>query len=172
MILMKNFSTEEISFNGVQLQVAIDEAGADWYEAQKNFQEDTLKVVFGNTGVILSLSYDVSALWPGGNSVAEISASEVPDGVDNSGLWVFDGKKIVQRVYSNEELTAQASTKRDSLMLTASAAIAPLQDAVDIGDATEDETALLKEWKQYRVALNRLDLSNATTVVWPEPPKV
>ncbi|AZP49581.1 tail fiber assembly protein [Rahnella aquatilis] len=172
MILMKNFSTEEISFNGVQLQVAIDETGADWYEAQKNFQEDTLKVVFGNTGVILSLSYDVSALWPGSNSVAEISASEVPDGVDNSGLWVFDGKKIVQRVYSSEELTAQASTKRDSLMLTASAAIAPLQDAVDISDATEDETALLKEWKQYRVTLNRLDLSNATTVVWPEPPKV
>lgn len=38
----------------------------------------------------------------------------------------------------------------------ADSAIAPLQDAVDLDDATEGEAALLKQWKRYRVALNRL----------------
>lgn len=48
-------------------------------------------------------------------------------------------------------------------------AIAPLQDAVDIGDATDAELALLKAWKTYRVALNRLpdQAGYPTTVDWP-----
>jgi hypothetical protein len=54
----------------------------------------------------------------------------------------------------------------------ADAAIAPLQDAVDIDDATDAETALLKAWKKYRVALNRLpeQAGYPTTVDWPAVP--
>jgi hypothetical protein len=54
----------------------------------------------------------------------------------------------------------------------ADAAIAPLQDAVDIDDATDAETALLKAWKKYRVALNRLpeQAGYPTTVDWPTVP--
>lgn len=44
-----------------------------------------------------------------------------------------------------------------SLMAVASAKIAPLQDAVDLDIATEDEIAALKEWKLYRIKLNRID---------------
>ncbi|VTQ57217.1 Bacteriophage tail assembly protein [Campylobacter jejuni] len=68
------------------------------------------------------------------------------------------------------ELNAQATEKRDQLMTLAAAAIAPLQDAVDIRDATDAETALLNAWKKYRVALNRLDLSTAPEITWPEVP--
>jgi hypothetical protein len=55
---------------------------------------------------------------------------------------------------------------------TADAAIAPLQDAVDIDDATAAETALLKAWKKYRVALNRLpdQAGYPTTIEWPVAP--
>ncbi|OAI85002.1 phage tail protein [Pseudomonas putida] len=54
----------------------------------------------------------------------------------------------------------------------ADAAIAPLQDAVDIDEATEVEAALLKEWKRYRVALNRLPEQPGypTEIDWPAPP--
>lgn len=51
----------------------------------------------------------------------------------------------------------------------AAAHIAPLQDAVDLGIATEDEKALLISWKQYRVALSRVDLG---APVWPELPNI
>ncbi|WP_286088892.1 tail fiber assembly protein [Pseudomonas sp. MWU13-3659] len=50
--------------------------------------------------------------------------------------------------------------------------IAPLQDAVDIDDATQAEAALLKDWKRYRVALNRLpeQAGYPATIDWPAPP--
>ncbi|MCT8165024.1 tail fiber assembly protein [Pseudomonas sp. HD6421] len=54
----------------------------------------------------------------------------------------------------------------------ADAAIAPLQDAVDLGDSTESEAALLTEWRRYRVALNRLADQEGypTSIDWPAPP--
>ena len=54
---------------------------------------------------------------------------------------------------------------------TSAAAIAPLQDAVDVDDATDNELARLKAWKQYRVALNRLDLAAAPDIDWPAVPE-
>ncbi|MDM9269938.1 tail fiber assembly protein, partial [Citrobacter koseri] len=71
------------------------------------------------------------------------------------------------RQYSQEELIAQAEAKKAELLSVATAAIAPLQDAVDLGEATEEETALLIEWKKYRVQVNRVDTSEP---VWPEAP--
>lgn len=56
-------------------------------------------------------------------------------------------------------------------MNAAGDAIAPLQDAVDLDEATEEELLLLKEWKKYRVSLNRLDLSTAPDIEWPEKPE-
>lgn len=47
---------------------------------------------------------------------------------------------------------ADAAQRRAS----ADAAIAPLQDAVELDEATEAEAALLIDWKRYRVALSRL----------------
>ena len=57
-------------------------------------------------------------------------------------------------------------------MNAATDAIAPLQDAVDLDEATEEELLLLKEWKKYRVTLNRLDLSSAPEINWPDMPLV
>ncbi|WP_148245152.1 tail fiber assembly protein [Enterobacter asburiae] len=171
MIVMKNFKSKNVEINGLNISVATDETGADWYESQKNFADDTLKIVFNSADVIVSMSHDVSALWPAGNSVAEIAVADIPGDVDINGGWFFDGKKITARVYSREELIAQATVKRDSLMAVATAAIAPLQDAVDIDDATDDEIALLKAWKTYRVALSRLDLTIAPDIAWPDAPQ-
>lgn len=147
-----------------------DDSGLDWYESQKNFANDTLKIVFNSDGVIVSISHDVSALWPVDNSVAEIACDDIPKGLDIIGGWVFDGMKIIKRAYTSAELIAQAEIKRDSLMAVATTVIAPLQDAVDIDEATEEEIALLKAWKKYRVSLSRLDLSTAPDMTWPEKP--
>ncbi|EPO7911765.1 TPA: tail fiber assembly protein [Citrobacter koseri] len=69
-----------------------------------------------------------------------------------------------------EQLQQQAKAQQSALMNAAGDAIAPLQDAVDLDEATEAELALLKEWKQYRVSLNRLDLSTAPDIEWPTQP--
>lgn len=73
---------------------------------------------------------------------------------------------------SVEELSASALSRRDALLSTAAIRIAPLQDAADLGDATEADTASLKLWKQYRVAVNRVpDQPEFPRVItWPVPP--
>ncbi|HCP3098873.1 TPA: tail fiber assembly protein, partial [Escherichia coli] len=47
---------------------------------------------------------------------------------------------------------------------------APLQDAVDLEIATEEEKSLLAAWKTYRVLLNRVDTSLSPDIEWPSQP--
>ncbi|MBT2372340.1 tail fiber assembly protein [Pseudomonas fluorescens] len=51
-------------------------------------------------------------------------------------------------------------------------AIAPLQDAVDVDEATDADLAALKSWKKYRVALNRVpeQPDYPLAIEWPEVP--
>lgn len=65
-------------------------------------------------------------------------------------------------------VAAETATRRTA----ADKAIAPLQDAVDIDEATDAEVALLKAWKKYRVALNRLpdQAGYPATIDWPVAP--
>lgn len=68
-----------------------------------------------------------------------------------------------------EEILAKNTTARDYYLRNATLAVAPLQDAVDLDDATTTEIDLLKKWKQYRVAVNRVDLTKVDPV-WPTQP--
>ncbi|EGA3601717.1 tail fiber assembly protein [Salmonella enterica] len=63
----------------------------------------------------------------------------------------------------------EAEGNKSRLLQMASGKIAPLQDAVDLGIATDDEKAQLDEWKKYRVLVNRVDTSNPD---WPEQPAI
>lgn len=67
----------------------------------------------------------------------------------------------------------QATVQRDSLLAFATLRIAPLQDAVDLDEATVAEIAALKAWKQYRVALNRIQLQPGFpgAIDWPVAPE-
>ncbi|TDB56175.1 tail fiber assembly protein [Photorhabdus luminescens] len=72
---------------------------------------------------------------------------------------------------TQEELQLQAKNKKQQLIVNASKQIAPLQDAVDIGMATEAEKSALLEWKKYRVLLTRVDILQTPDIEWPEMPK-
>lgn len=74
---------------------------------------------------------------------------------------------------TREELIEQANIKRDSLLAAAASRMGPLQDAVELDEAVPDEVSLLKAWKQYRVALNRVEQQAGfpVDVTWPELPK-
>lgn len=70
------------------------------------------------------------------------------------------------------ELSINALSKRDSLLTEAALRIAPLQDAVDLEDASETEVDQLKKWKTYRVALNRIQDQPKfpSKITWPKVP--
>lgn len=73
-------------------------------------------------------------------------------------------------IASNPLDTALAEIQR--LRAIADYAVAPLQDAVDVDEATEAEVASLKAWKKYRVALNRVPDQGQypDAIEWPVAP--
>jgi len=73
---------------------------------------------------------------------------------------------------SNEELTARAKEQRDKLLTIAANRMGPLQDAVDIARATDDEVARLALWKDYRIHLNRIEQQEGfpLDIDWPLSP--
>ncbi|WP_122386768.1 tail fiber assembly protein [Pseudomonas syringae group genomosp. 7] len=58
------------------------------------------------------------------------------------------------------------------LRAAADFAIAPLQDAFDIGEATAQETFSLNAWKKYRMLLNRISQQSGYpgSIDWPKVP--
>lgn len=70
-----------------------------------------------------------------------------------------------------EELISQAEDKRSRLRAEADAAIQPLQDASDLGIATDEEASQLVAWKKYRVMLMRINTKDAEKIIWPEQPE-
>lgn len=70
-----------------------------------------------------------------------------------------------------EERVEQAKQQVSALMQQADRKIRPLNDAQELGIATEQETAQLKAWKTYRVMLNRVDTSQAPPIDWPIVPE-
>ncbi|MGU5671689.1 tail fiber assembly protein [Aeromonas caviae] len=63
----------------------------------------------------------------------------------------------------------QAEAQRNMLMAEANQQLAILADAVDLGMATDAEQAAHTAWRQYRVLLTRLDLTQSP-VPWPPKP--
>ncbi|HFG0872243.1 TPA: tail fiber assembly protein [Salmonella enterica] len=77
------------------------------------------------------------------------------------------------KVWVNDEAAEAAARLREAegtknrLLQIASEKIAPLQDAVDLDEATDKEKASLLAWRKYRVQVNRVDTLNP---YWPEQP--
>lgn len=72
---------------------------------------------------------------------------------------------------TQEELSKEADSTKAALIDVAAKAIAPLQDAVELGIATDEETTRLLSWKKYRVLLMRVNPENAPDIDWPPLPE-
>ncbi|EAR0092160.1 tail fiber assembly protein [Salmonella enterica] len=95
----------------------------------------------------------ISELGPLPENVTSVS----PDGEYQK----WDGKAWVKDEAAEKAAQLrQAEETKSRLLQMASEKIAPLQDAVDLGLATDDEKAQLDEWKKYRVLVNRVDTLN------------
>lgn len=152
-----------------------DNNGNDWYLWLKTLSQETLKISFNpDTKEIIHFSYDASAIFPINQVVVEVAPENVPDEFTAAGekalggAFLFDGGEIVA---APVDYAAEAQRQKMALMSQANNVIATLQDAVDLGIATENEAISLIEWKKYRVLLNRVDASNAPDIEWPVVPE-
>ena len=146
-----------------------DENDLDWYESQSLFKTDTLKIAYSSDGAIRAASEDVSTLWPIDMSVVEIDKDNVPDGFIADGNWLFDGKKIVAIPV---DLVVEAETKRKYLLDEANEFINQQQwpSKLMLGRLFEDEKKNFNRWLDYIDALNAVDTSKPSIIIWPEKP--
>jgi hypothetical protein len=70
-----------------------------------------------------------------------------------------------------EEITAANTAFQSMLIYQASQAMAPVLVSLQLGDATDDETVIAKEWQAYYRALKLVDVS-AVNPDWPRAPGV
>ncbi|EHR9833752.1 tail fiber assembly protein, partial [Salmonella enterica subsp. enterica serovar Manhattan] len=102
----------------------------------------------------------ISELGPLPENVTSVS----PDGEYQK----WDGKVWVKDEAAEKAAQLrQAEETKNRLLQIASEKIAPLQDAVDLDEATDKEKASLLAWRKYRVQVNRVDTLKP---VWPEKP--
>lgn len=86
-------------------------------------------------------------------------------------VWDEPADAWVKDVAAEQQsLTAQANQQKSALLAEATAMVAPLQDAVDMGIATTEEEVALLDWKRYRIKLSRMDVAKHP-VTWPVSPE-
>ncbi|WP_231421466.1 tail fiber assembly protein [Pseudomonas sp. Leaf59] len=120
-------------------------------------------------GIVYQVSNGEAVEWHSLGPLPEELTAEAYPGpfhVWKDGAWSLD------EALEAEVLTQQALGKRDGMLIDAATRISPLQDAVDLGDASAKEQAELEGWKRYRVALNRIQQQPGfpKTIDWPSVP--
>lgn len=139
----------------------MDEDGRDWYDLRDTFQPDTYKVVYFEGGDILQMETDVDSLCPHGMA-GVVELAEVPEGCTRETLYkyIFDGEKVKLNVDYFKDLKEFKMTK-------ASRKVAEYQDFLEMGADVEKQ---LQEWREYRLALFKVDVSLMDDIEWPKAP--
>lgn len=141
--------------------------GVDWYDAQRLYDENTLKIAYDDAGVICILAQDISMMWPVGLSVSEIAVASAPEGLAIDGSWLFDGKRVTKKAV---DYVAQAEKVKAEKLASAESRIARLSRATRLNMATDAEAAELEALERYTVYLERLSTATAPDIIWPEVP--
>ncbi|NUL35061.1 tail fiber assembly protein [Kosakonia sacchari] len=155
------------------------EDGQDWYECQKKFSDQTIKIAYDENNLVRSVIdkpmpgfrpgiIDVNAIFPLNLSVTELLF--LPDEFVLDGNWIFNGSAVVPRPITPEEALQTATQQYDRLMNKGIKQVAMLSCVEDLGEITMEENMLLTAWKRYVVDLMRLDISTAPDIEWPELP--
>ncbi|HEC4070761.1 TPA: tail fiber assembly protein, partial [Escherichia coli] len=87
---------------------------------------------------------------------------------DDSGKWMFKDGAVVKRIYTADEQQQQAESQKAALLSEAESVIQPLERAVRLNMATDEERARLESWERYSVLVSRVDPVNPE---WPEMPQ-
>ncbi|EOM6418862.1 tail fiber assembly protein, partial [Escherichia coli] len=127
------------------------EDGKNWYEEVKNFQPDTIKILYDENNIIVAVTRDASTLDPTGYSVVEVPDITANRRADDSGKWLFKDGAVVKRIYTADEQQQQAELQKAALLSEAESVIQQLERAVRLNMATDEERTRLEAWERYSV---------------------
>ncbi|EBC1598971.1 phage tail protein [Salmonella enterica subsp. enterica serovar Halle] len=157
---------------GAGVQYFRSEDGLDFYDSVNKFSKKYKLCVEPTTGVICSVSEDVSRLYPAGFSVVETDA--LPDGCDISGNWRFvDGAVSPVPV----DYPKKAESQRQRLLDDAADITEDWRTDLQLEIISDEDKASLVKWMTYIKKLKALDLSGVkdetdyNAIKWPAKPE-
>ncbi|HBA8276425.1 TPA: tail fiber assembly protein [Escherichia coli] len=125
------------------------EDGKNWYEEQKNFQEDTIKIAYDENNVICDVQKDVTAICPEGKSVVEVPDITANRRADISGKWMFKDGVVIKRTYTEEEQRQQAENEKQSLLQLVRDKTQLWDSQLRLGIISDENKQKLTEWMLY-----------------------
>ncbi len=143
------------------------EDGHCWYDAQREFANDTVKIQYDSGGIIRAVVdkpvpergnvYAASMLWPINASVAEVAVEDYPDGVTLDGTWRFDGTSVFRDSDLATERNLRLNTRsRNRLAASAALNIATLQAGIDSNRSVDGDSDALTAWQGYLCDLREM----------------
>ncbi|EHF6618795.1 TPA: tail fiber assembly protein [Salmonella enterica subsp. enterica] len=158
---------------GEGVQYFQSEDGQDFYESLDKFTKKYKFCVHPVTGVIHSISEDVSRLFPNGFSVVE--TDYLPEDFDINTGWYFDENEI-KPIPVN--YTEKAESKRKELLVEAESRVSNWKTYLSLGIISESDKEKLLNWMLYIQKLESMDFIGITdeqtynTIEWPVLPDV
>ena len=79
---------DTVVFGGIQFLQSAD--GEDWYLSLTQFETETVKIQYNESGIVTAMTNDASGLWPFDCSVVELAVSAVPENARADGKWQYN----------------------------------------------------------------------------------
>lgn len=131
-----------------------EETKTDWYDSCLLFREDTVKLQYTPTGLIVLATKDGVSMWPINASVIEVEEKDLPSGFNHNDGWMYRDGMISRYVPQGEQAIYLHNKEKSSLLSEANAQIDMLKDKIEFEMDVEDNEKLLVLWKKYRIQVS------------------
>ncbi|MCV8014585.1 UNVERIFIED_CONTAM: tail fiber assembly protein [Escherichia coli] len=147
------------------------EDGKNWYEEQKNFASDTIKVAYNERGRVVWVGKDVTGIEPTNVSIIELPDITTNRRITAPGYWFYRNDEFVF------DYKLKAEDERDALLKQVSIMTSEWEKDLLLGLISDEDKEKLKAWRMYAKSLQALDFSAITdkptynNISWPEQPQ-
>ncbi|EIQ7646709.1 tail fiber assembly protein [Escherichia coli] len=147
------------------------EDGKNWYEEQKNFASDTIKVAYNERGRVVWIGKDVTGIEPTNVSIIELPDITTNRRITAPGYWFYRNDEFVF------DYKLKAEDERDALLKQVSIMTSEWEKDLLLGLISDEDKEKLKAWRMYAKSLQALDFSTITdktsyrAIECPVPPE-
>ena len=143
----------------------------NWYEEQKNFASDTIKMVYTGDGRVVWVGKDVTGIEPRNASVIEVPDITANRRITAPGYWFYRNDEFVF------DYKLKAEDERDALLKQVSIMTSDWEKDLLLGLISDEDREKLKAYRIYAKSLQAMDFSPITdktsynAIEWPVSPE-
>ena len=143
----------------------------NWYEEQKSFSRDTIKMVYTGDGRVVWVGKDVTGIEPRNASVIEVPDITANRRITAPGYWFYRNDEFVF------DYKLKAEDERDALLKQVSIMTSEWEKDLLLGLISDEDRGKLKAYRIYAKSLQTMDFSPITdkasynAIEWPVSPE-